>query len=377
MPAKACFNIIEHMTYSIYLYIQRGLFERHKLTFALMLTNKIQVSAKALSLDLVNLFLKGGGSLDIKSAKKKPKDWIPDKCWLDIVALSQHSSFSDIVESINVNDKLWRQWYDKEAPEEARVPDFEDRVDAFERMCIVKALREDRTMVAAQTYIAKAIGERFVESVPLNMETTWAESTPYVPLICPCRRAPTPRSSSRSSPSARRSRRSRSWARAKKSSRASSCHRDADWTVGLTAEHAPRLGVHGGDRDVPAESREPARGFPSVDHRRAPPQFPIGLLQMSIKITNEALAGMRAGLRNSYNWVSQDMLDVWGSSSGASFVRDVLHALHRAGAAQVRSYRLERPYEFNQSDLSACVQFLQNHLTEMDAKKLASPPGPP
>ena len=55
-----------------------------------MLTNKIQVSAKALSLDLVNVFLKGGGSLDIKSVKKKPKDWIPDKCWLDIVALSQH-----------------------------------------------------------------------------------------------------------------------------------------------------------------------------------------------------------------------------------------------------------------------------------------------
>ena len=42
MPAKRITNIIEHMTYSIYLYIQRGLFERHKLTFALMLTNKIR-----------------------------------------------------------------------------------------------------------------------------------------------------------------------------------------------------------------------------------------------------------------------------------------------------------------------------------------------
>ena len=46
MPAKRIANIIQHMTYAIYLYIQRGLFERHKLTFALMLTNKILVSAK-------------------------------------------------------------------------------------------------------------------------------------------------------------------------------------------------------------------------------------------------------------------------------------------------------------------------------------------
>ena len=39
------------------------------------------------------------------------------------------------------------------------------------------------------------------------------------------------------------------------------------------------------------------------------PKFPIGLLQMSIKITNEAPAGVRAGLKGSYSWVSQDMLD--------------------------------------------------------------------
>ena len=75
------------------------------------------------------------------------------------------------------NEGLWRQWYDLEAPEEANVPDFQEKITKFEKMCVVKALREDRTLVAAQEYIAEAIGQRFVESVPLNMENTWAETT--------------------------------------------------------------------------------------------------------------------------------------------------------------------------------------------------------
>jgi hypothetical protein len=41
VPAKRIINIIDHLTYQMYSYIQRGLFERHKLIFALMLTMRI------------------------------------------------------------------------------------------------------------------------------------------------------------------------------------------------------------------------------------------------------------------------------------------------------------------------------------------------
>lgn len=33
--------------------------------------------------------------------------------------------------------------------------------------------------------------------------------------------------------------------------------------------------------------------------------FPIGLLQIGLKLTNEAPVGIKAGLRASYQWVSQ------------------------------------------------------------------------
>jgi dynein heavy chain len=47
--------------------LQRGLFERHKLLFALMLTNKILVSAGKVKASDVDVLLKGGGALNIAS----------------------------------------------------------------------------------------------------------------------------------------------------------------------------------------------------------------------------------------------------------------------------------------------------------------------
>ena len=100
------------------------------------------------------------------------------------------------------------------------------------------------------------------------------------------------------------------------------------------------------------------------------PKFPIGLLQMSIKITNEAPAGVRAGLKASYAWVNQDMLDAvtqpqWKSMLYAlCFMHTIVQERRKFGPLGFNI-----PYEFNQSDLSACVMFMQNHLADVDTKK--------
>ena len=98
--------------------------------------------------------------------------------------------------------------------------------------------------------------------------------------------------------------------------------------------------------------------------------FPIGLLQMGIKITNEAPVGMKAGLNNSYNWVTQDMLDAVQRHEWRQllFIMCFLHSIVQE-RRKFGPIGWNVPYEFNQSDLSACTQFLQNHLMEMDAKK--------
>ena len=45
IASKRINNIIDTLTYDIYLYITRGLYEKHKLVFALMLANKILLTA--------------------------------------------------------------------------------------------------------------------------------------------------------------------------------------------------------------------------------------------------------------------------------------------------------------------------------------------
>ena len=39
------------------------------------------------------------------------------------------------------------------------------------------------------------------------------------------------------------------------------------------------------------------------------PKFPIGLLQMSIKLTLEGDVGLKASMKSSFQWINQDMLD--------------------------------------------------------------------
>ena len=47
-----------------------------------------------------------------------------------------------------------------------------------------QAWREDRTLIAASDLIAEALGQKFVDGIPLSMEHVWDESAPARPVIC-------------------------------------------------------------------------------------------------------------------------------------------------------------------------------------------------
>jgi dynein heavy chain len=185
VPAKRINAIIELLTHMTFLYMCRGLFERDKLLYTLLLALKIQMTAGVLTQDHFNCLLKGGAALEISAVRKKPKEWIADMSWLHIVNLGNTLPvFRDLPDSLFRSEGIWKQWYDQEAPEMTKIPEFEEKLDKFGRLLVVRSLREDRTILAANEYIADTLGQKYIESTPLNLETTWAESNERCPLIC-------------------------------------------------------------------------------------------------------------------------------------------------------------------------------------------------
>ena len=72
-PQKRVEFIIKTMTKHVHRYVNRGLFEKDKITFMLMICFKILITAKKLNSNDVGAFLKAGAGEDIKTVRQKPQ----------------------------------------------------------------------------------------------------------------------------------------------------------------------------------------------------------------------------------------------------------------------------------------------------------------
>jgi dynein heavy chain len=70
------------------------------------------------------------------------------------------------------NEQAWKKWIDENEPENCPVPDgYEEKlsteggVGQFLRLCLVRCLREDRTMVTSDMFISDTLGAEFIQPV--------------------------------------------------------------------------------------------------------------------------------------------------------------------------------------------------------------------
>merc|ERR550537_1251643 len=94
-------------------------------------------------------------------------------------------------------------------------------------------------------------------------------------------------------------------------------------------------------------------------------RFPIGLLQMVIKVTLEPPAGLKAGLYRTYTtMVSQELLDKIDHEKWRTivYIQSFLHSVVQE-RRKFGPIGWCVPYEYNNSDLYASLLFLEKHLS--------------
>eukprot|EP01084_Bolivina_argentea_P249861 418441_1 len=179
----------DYHTKAVYDNTCRGLFEKHKLLFSFrMCIKKLIDEENKIDINQYLFFLKGGVIINRPSnfPTNINREWLNDKSWDNIFSLSSKfpKIFGDLIDSINQNGRLWKQWYTDNQSEIARFPgDWDNKLNEFQRMIILRCLRPDRVVFAAKNFISNNLGSEFTEPPSLNLENVFNDSTSITPII--------------------------------------------------------------------------------------------------------------------------------------------------------------------------------------------------
>lgn len=112
--------LLDALTFDIYSYAARGLFERHKLIFISQLCFNVLRKDNNLPANEFNFLLRGTASVSRENALS---EFIPTSSW-NSVGLAE--SIPDIFESspddIEGSAKRWKEWIQHEQPEREKLP---------------------------------------------------------------------------------------------------------------------------------------------------------------------------------------------------------------------------------------------------------------
>ncbi|XP_069805044.1 dynein axonemal heavy chain 2 isoform X1 [Dendropsophus ebraccatus] len=369
-------NLNEYHTYAVYRYTCRALFERHKLLFSFQMCAKILEVAGKLNMDEYNFFLRGGVVLDREEQMDNPcPGWLSDANWDNITELDKLANFHGIMNSFEQYPRDWHQWYTSPEPESACLPgEWENACSEVQRMLIVRSLRQDRVAFCVTAFIINNLGSKFTEPPVLDMRAVVEDSLPRSPLVFVLSPGVDPTGAllqlaEQCGMSQRFQALSLGQGQAPIATRMiKEGVKDGHWVFlancHLSLSWMPQL-----DKLVEQlQVEDPHPSFRLWLSSSPHPDFPISILQASIKMTTEPPKGLRANMKRLYQLITEPQ---FSRCSKTSSYRRLLFSL-----CFFHSVLLERRkflqlgwnivYGFNDSDFEVSENLLSIYLDEYE-----------
>lgn len=138
-------------------------------------------------------FLRGGMNLgDNKGAMPKPagQDWITDVAWNHLTELENQlpKSFNTITQAITLNVREWKGWFSSKrpVPEDNQLPgEWETKCEEpLKKMIVLRCFRPDRVNFAIRNYVKKMLkDDEFIRSKATTFGDIFLDSGPIKPII--------------------------------------------------------------------------------------------------------------------------------------------------------------------------------------------------
>ncbi|KAK2528632.1 hypothetical protein Q9233_007603 [Columba guinea] len=172
-------NLIDSITFSVFQYTTRGLFECDKLTYTAQVTFQILLMSKEINTVELDFLLRYPAQTRVTS----PVEFLSNHSWGGIKALSSMEEFRNLDRDIEGPAKRWKKFVESECPEKEKFPQEWKNKSALQRLCILRAVRPDRMSYAVRDFVEEKLGSKYVVGRSLDFATTFEESGPATPMF--------------------------------------------------------------------------------------------------------------------------------------------------------------------------------------------------
>ncbi|XP_054832302.1 dynein axonemal heavy chain 9-like [Eublepharis macularius] len=366
-------NLIDSITFSVFQYTTRGLFECDKLTYTAQVTFQILLMNKEINTTELDFLLRYPAQPGVTC----PVEFLSSQSWGGIKALSSMEQFRNLDRDIEGSAKRWKKYVESECPEKEKFPQEWKNKSALQQLCMMRAIRPDRMTYAVRDFVEEKLGSKYVVGRSLDFATSFEESGPATPMFFILSPGVDPLKDVEK--------------HGKKLGYTFNNRNFHNVSLGqgqeVVAEQALDLAAAEGHwvilqnihlvakwlsslekkLEQHSEGSHPEfRVFISAEPAASPEghNIPQGILENSIKITNEPPTGMHANLHKALDNFNQDTLEMCTRESEFKSILFALCYFH-AVVAERRKFGPQgwnRLYPFNTGDLTISVNVLYNYL---------------